>query len=245
MQKLKNKNLLKWYFGLIIILSVILIIYIDSQELGFMNNFFSNFNKSFFLTQTFWTFMVFIAAVITPWIVNWLNNRPKNSNLVWKNVSVIHQDSDPDNSHMAKLYDVGRIVLKNNGKFIAKSVEAYIEKIIWDEEERKDFIPMPLIWTHGELNAKGLTVRDIYPNQTVYLDIFNHIFDPDYTGESSVIFSIATGTNYEDLSKLNIGKSELLIRLYQESGQINKVWLNVIWDGKSVPKIFIIKKLIK
>lgn len=106
--------------------------------------------------------------------------------------------------------------------------------------ERGDFIPMPLVWTHGHLNKNGPTIRDIYPNQTVYLDVFNHIYDNGYADDNIVSFAVATGHNTDNLSGVTSGQSKILIKLYQESGQVTKICLKVNWDGKNVPELSII-----
>ena len=200
------------------------------------------FVKPFYFTQEFWTAMATIVALFMPLLVIWLNNRPKKSNLVFKDTSIVHQDSLPEEKHIRKLLDVGRLIITNKGRFKATTVEAYIDQITSDGIAREDFFPMPLVWTHGQLNKNGSTVRDIYPNQTVYLDVFNHILDPEYKNNSSVIFAVAAGHSIDSLSKMNLGESEILIKFYQESGQVNQVWIKADWDGKSVPKINILKK---
>ncbi|KKQ34862.1 MAG: hypothetical protein US50_C0034G0003 [Candidatus Nomurabacteria bacterium GW2011_GWB1_37_5] len=197
--------------------------------------------KPFYFTQEFWTALAVIVALFTPWVVNWLNKRQEKSNLVFEDISIVHQDSKPEEDNMRKLLDVGRLIITNKGKFKAKTVEAYMDKIISNNEVRTDFFPMPLVWTHGQLNKNGPTVRDIYPNQTVYLDIFNHIFDPEYVGDSSVLFAVADDHGVDSLSKMELGESDIIIKFYQESGQVNQIIIKAIWDGKHVPKISIIK----
>lgn len=178
-----------------------------------------------------------VGAVIVALFTIWLNSLPKKSKLMFRGVSIINQDSNPENFDNRKLLDVGRLIIKNTGKYEAKSVEAYIEKVIDNGEVRKDFIPMPLHWTHGELNKTGPIIRNIYPNQTVYLDIYNHIFDPEYTGESSVVFAVAAGLSVDTLSKMALGESEIIIKLYQESGQVDEIYVKTYWNGKGAPNL--------
>lgn len=192
----------------------------------------------FYLTQGFWTFIAVVVALATPWIVKWLNERPKKSSLVFKNTSIIRQLSNNCGS-ARNLLNVGRIILTNEGKYKAKLVEVYIEEIISNNKKRENFFPIPLKWTHGELNQKGITVRDIYKNQTVYLDIFNYVYNGIYNN-CSIELAVATGLEYDDFSKIYKGESRILIKLYQESGQVNEVWLKLSWDGDSVPQLYII-----
>lgn len=197
--------------------------------------------KPFYFSQEFWTALAVIIALFTPWIVNWLTNRPRESKLFFKDTSVVSQDNNPDaEEDFARLLKVGRLIIKNEGKYIAKSVEAYIDRIKFDGELRDDFFPMSLFWTHGQLNKSGPTIRDIYPNQTVYLDLFNYLYDPEYVGNSSVIFAVAAGQGVDNLWRMNLGESELFIKLYQESGQVDNVCIKAVWDGKDVPTISII-----
>lgn len=197
----------------------------------------------FYNTIEFWTAAATVVALFMPLTVLWLSNRTKKSKLVVIGSSVINQDpaSEEADKVRPRLMNVGRVIIRNDGKYKASLVEAYIEKIIFDNEERVDFFPMPLFWTHGQLNKKyGPTVRDVYPNQTVYLDIFNHIYDDGYVGESIVSFAVAAGTQIENLSRMNLGESEILVRLYQESGQVDEIRLKLKWDGKNAPTINIL-----
>jgi len=171
------------------------------------------------------TFLAVCVALATPWIINWLTNRPKKSKLVFVQTNVIDQSPDPNIFDFldGTPLNIGRLVIRNDGRYIAENVEAYIDRIKYNGEFRANYIPMPLRWTHGELNKEGSTMRNIYPHQTVYLDIFDHVVDESYVGNTSVIFSVLSGRNVDDLSKMNIGRSELYIKLYQASGQVDEI----------------------
>jgi len=197
----------------------------------------------FYKTSEFWTAAAVFVALFMPLFILWWNSRPKKSKLVIKGSSIVNQDiaEDENEKQQRRLLNVGRIIISNEGKYIAKSVEAFIETIEWDDKEREDFFPMPLHWTHGQLNEKGPTKRDIYPNQTVFLDFFNHIFDSYYVGDP-VLFAVAAGLEVDNLSKMNIGTSFVKIKMYQESGQVLTFFVKAEWDGKTVPKISVISK---
>lgn len=93
-----------------------------------------------YYSQEFWTALAVIVALFTPWIVNYLNNLPKKSRLIFKDTSVVNQDSNPDTEEdLVRLLNVGRLIIKNEGKYIAKSVEAYVDRIKYDNEMRNDF----------------------------------------------------------------------------------------------------------
>lgn len=190
----------------------------------------------------FWSVIVtgiaVIVALVTPWIVNSLNERPRKSRLIFRQsiftsqdaIKPWDEDTDPD-----RLLGLGRLIFTNEGRYIAKSVEACIDRIVFEGKERSDFIPMPLVWTHGQLGKSGLHVRDIYPSQTVYLDFFRLYRDSIYVGNQDVQFAVATGAEFENLSGMNIGESLVYIKLYQESGQVNEVCLRCLSETGKVP----------
>lgn len=195
----------------------------------------------FYTSQEVWTPLAVIVALITPWIVNWLANKPKRSRLIFKGTSIVNQDQNPEaEDSMTRLLNVGRVIIKNEGGYVAKSVEAYIDRIKFDGEFRADFFPIPLFWTHGQLNKNGPTVRDIYPNQTVYLDLFNHLYNTEYVKSSTVVFAVAAGQGVENLEKMNLGRSELYIKFYQESGQVDELCIEARWDQKTAPTLKIL-----
>lgn len=215
--------------------------YPHQAVVNFLERIAAQLEKPFYFSQEFWTALAVIIALFTPWVVNWLNNRPKESKLVFKNTSVVSQDNNPDSKEESvRLLKVGRLVIKNEGKFTAKSVEAYIDRVKSDDELRDDFFPIPLLWTHGQLNKAGPTIRDIYPNQIVYLDLFNYLYDPEYVGNSSVVFAVAAGQGVDNLWRMNLGESELFVKFYQESGQVEEVCIKSVWNGKDAPVVSIL-----
>lgn len=192
--------------------------------------------RPFYTAPEFWAvFVALFIGIASPIFIEYLRRKPQKSNLSMVKVLIINQDNDPEEYQPKKLLDAGRLMIENKGKFIAKRVQAYIEKIVDNGEQREDFVPMPLNWTHGQLNKEGFITRDIYPNQTVYLDVFNHFLDIDYAGDRSVVLAVAAGMEFDSLSKLAIGESEMLIKIYQESGQVNDIKLKFSWNGKDIP----------
>lgn len=207
-------------------------------------------NQPFYLTPEFFTsvatLMAVIVALATPWIMYYLDNKPKESKLIVRDTSVVNQDDTVDDDEYSKnlphILNVGRIIIENIGKHKASLTEAYIDKIIFNGEERENFFPVPLVWTHGQLHKNGPHIKDIYPNQKVYLDVFNHIYDDEYVDEHYVSFAVATGHNFLALSRLcwvEYG-TELLIKLYQESGQVNSIHLKISWDGTKIAPVLTI-----
>lgn len=99
---------------------------------------------------------------------------------------------------------VWRLSLKNTGNDIAYNVQANTISIFDKGEERRNFLPIPLRWTH--LNQLQMD-RNILPGQTVYLDIFEDVSN-DLNEEDSLIPShtirLASefGTNIPDFTYL-------------------------------------------
>jgi len=155
------------------------------EQLNQISQSFSNisekFSQPFYLLPEFWTLVVALCiGIFSPIFTEWLTRRPKKSNLVVIKVITIIQENNNEIEPKPPL-EVSRLVIENKGKHTARIVEAYIENISDNGEIRKNFIPMPLMWTHGQLFHDGwATSRDIYPNQTVYLDILNYVYNPEY-----------------------------------------------------------------
>jgi len=201
-----------------------------------------------YLRPEFWsaaaTFLAVTVALFTPFLVKHLDERPKKSKFLFKNFKYTSQDAikpwdedeDPD-----RLLGLGRLIITNEGRHIAKTVEACVDRIVYEGQDRSDFIPMPLVWTHGQLSKSGLHVRDVYPGQTVYLDFFRLYRDSIYAGNQDVQFAVATGTEFENLSGMNVGESFVYIKLYQESGQVDEVCLRCICESGKVPLVTIDK----
>ena len=175
-------------------------------------------------------------GVFGPYIAEWWREKIEKSNLIvlGDEALITNQENfDPDN-HLVpgQVLNVVRLAITNDANFKAKSVEANIEEIEWDSEKRKDFIPMPLLWTHRQ------SIRDIYPHQTVYLDILYIRHNPELVGEQDILFAVATGQDIDNLSKFNpYGESKISIKLYQESGQITMIRANIFCKNLNVIKV--------
>lgn len=65
---------------------------------------------------------------------------------------------------------VWRIIIKNVGNEAAQNVQADVVNIYDNGEERKNFLPIPLRWTHLDSES-----REILSGQIVYLDFFDDI----------------------------------------------------------------------
>lgn len=195
-------------------------------------------NLNFYRTQEFWTAAAVMTAILIPWCIEIYRNKPKKSKLVFEKFIITPNANFSDEHYQSEqILNVGRLAIKNCGKYKAKSVEAYIDRIVLDDGEvRKDFLPMPLLWTHGTVNAKSPTTRDIYPNQVVYLDIFNYILDDSVVNNNIVRFAFAAEVQYDNLSHLYVGRSLITVKLYQESGQVSTLTFALDYNGENTPK---------
>ncbi|MDR3571375.1 MAG: hypothetical protein P4L81_04220 [Candidatus Pacebacteria bacterium] len=216
--------------------------------IGALQSIAAHFSTLFYLTPEFWAVVVALAiGILSPPLSEWWRRRPEKSDLVVQGVTVTpHRDpSEVDDSESMAILHVGRVIIENKGAFTARSVEAYIESIIDSGDRREDFFPMPLLWTHGQLNKDGAAVRDIYPHQTVYLDIFNNMLDREMLADRSLRLAVAAGNDVAALSRGALGESVLVVKLYQESGQVTEIRLKTAWDGRDVPKLTLLNKPLK
>lgn len=128
---------------------------------------------------------------------------------------------------------VTRLLVKNEGSVSARDVEAYVEEIFEGGNKRKNFVPVPLRWTHGQARGGTLAVRDIHAKQPSYLDVVD--VRPTELAEKFALLlcvSVEAALKYEDLSRLWPGQSTLIIAVYNASGRVTKIRLSVKWDGK-------------
>jgi hypothetical protein len=190
-------------------------------------------NSSNNLLQWITVIVAFFIGISSPIFAEHLRRRPKESKLNAVDTDIKKQINDGAvfNDGWA-LLNMGRLIVRNDGKFIAGRVEAYLDRIEDNGKCRENFFPIPLKWTHGQLSASGSpTVRDIYPGQTVYLDVYKEEYKQRPVALSRVSIDLAAGGDIKDFSELPKGRSVLFIKIYQESGQVDNVSLEIKWDG--------------
>jgi len=179
------------------------------------------------------TALAVIVALATPWIMHWLGRRPKKSNLIAEDARMNKQIGEEEKRHPEKKYYVGRMAIKNGDNGLkAVAVEAYIEEVKDDGKIRTNFLPLPLQWTHGHL-SQNRSMRNIHTNQTVYLDICDFRTSSNPMSEASINITAAAGGEVSNFSTIKAEETELLIRLYQESGQVKDISLKIIWSKRS------------
>jgi uncharacterized protein (DUF58 family) len=135
---------------------------------------------------------------------------------------------------------VGRLLVQNEGSVRAREVEAVVERIFDGDKLRENFIGMPLRWTHGQVRAGVPSMRDIHVKQKCLLDIIQvepvvsfRVGANGYirTSSSRLRLCSEAGGVDESLSELLIGKSRLVIAIYDASGGVAEIQLEVNWKG--------------
>lgn len=125
---------------------------------------------------------------------------------------------------------VWRIIISNIGSVTAEDVQVDVIKIKDDGKIRDNFLPLPLRWTHLDKENRNILI-----NQSVYLDIFEHI---DKGLSSNAQHYVKLGSRYaqeiKDFCFLEPGKSEVTLRLFQKNGKFKEIKLFTDWDGNYV-----------
>ncbi len=128
--------------------------------------------------------------------------------------------------------DYYRMLLTNTGRGRARNVEAVVSKVATDDKARQNYLPSPLRWTH---QPNPVTVRNIQKNQPVYLDLVEF----KQEGNKHILRLLSPQImDLENLALLSKGRSEISLDLYQSSGQVVSVKVELSWDGKNPPTDF-------
>lgn len=114
-----------------------------------------------------------------------------------------------------------RLKFLNDGGSIAEDVIVYVEKVKDNGITRQDFLPVPLCWTHD-----GRYFRNFAPHEIWYLDLCRK---NDISDRNKPVLVLAAGQQvpvYEDIEE---GKTSLVVKLSQKSGQIRNYRINLLW----------------
>jgi len=131
---------------------------------------------------------------------------------------------EPEDKTRGQSQWIYRLEFINDSKYIAKNVEMYIQEIYDDGNIFRDnFIPSPLRWTHRDARP-----RDIFPKQTVLLDIFEVKFRP----QEPIILAAPNLDGLKSMKDIRAGKTGLILKYYQENGQTGYFEVIVKWNGK-------------
>ena len=116
-----------------------------------------------------------------------------------------------------------RLVFENIGRGTAEEVEAYVTKIYDNNNERRNFLPVPLSWTHD-----GRSVRNFHVNQFRYLDFcrIDNIEDKKFTPNLVLV----AGAGIPAYQKIEVSTNRIELTLFQKSQQKGKYEIDVEWE---------------
>lgn len=115
-----------------------------------------------------------------------------------------------------------RLLIKNEGNAISEDVEVYVNKLLDNGHERRNFLPVPLYWTHW-----GSSKRNFHPNQFGYLDLCRRAEINDPNEIPKLVLQAGAGVStYENIRS---GKTELELIFFQKSGEIRKYKILLEW----------------
>lgn len=116
---------------------------------------------------------------------------------------------------------VYRLAIKNEGDYVAEDLEIELVEIIENGKNRENLVPSPMRWTHIK---EDISVRDIFPHQTTFLDILEvrEISPNDHS--IGLIELTALHIGYlKEMVKINSGKTVIRLRFYQKNGQTGSI----------------------
>lgn len=191
-----------------------------------------NLDQPFYLEAEFIGAMIASVTALGIAIFNepFLNKFVRKSNLLVKDVTS-HVQGDGE-------LIVFRLLITNEGAYRARDVEVNVDQVFDGSTIRRNFLPVPLGWTHAHAAGISLT-RDIHPNQSVYLDVCNYI---KRDKDSVLRLSLKAGSEIKDFSLLKAGSTKLVLKAYQDSGQTVEINLLVTWDGINKPSAVVNSK---
>ncbi|MBI2611690.1 hypothetical protein HYW54_03015 [Candidatus Gottesmanbacteria bacterium] len=116
-----------------------------------------------------------------------------------------------------------RLELLNDSNYIAKNVEIYIQEVYDNGANfRKNFIPSPLRWTHRDSKP-----RNIFPHQTVLLDLF----EIKFRKLEPVVLAAPNLEGLKNIRDLRAGKMLLILKYFQQNGQTGHFEVKIEWNG--------------
>lgn len=114
-----------------------------------------------------------------------------------------------------------RLLIRNDGNSTSRDVEVYVNRLYYNGHARRNYLPVPLYWTHNGPK------RNFHPKQFGYLDLCrrNDINNPNVIPK----LVLAAGANVPTYEDIYPGKTELELIFFQESGQVKKYKIYVEW----------------
>lgn len=115
-----------------------------------------------------------------------------------------------------------RLKFENNGKNIAEDVEVYVDKIYDNGRLRKNFISVPLTWTHS-----GSLKRSFQERQYGYLDLCRR--DNIEVETSTPKLVLIPGAGIPTYQNLGEGDTVLRLMIFQKYGKRKTYRIHLNW----------------
>lgn len=185
--------------------------------LGFITSILPGFQISYILegSQADWaTAFATIAATVSALIIA-IWGKSLGSLFYQPNVILRDKLMNIQTNTAGKKQGQTRLLFENIGNMTAEDVEVYVLNVYDVDQPRKDFLPVPLSWTHD-----GRSRRSFHPRQFGYLD-FSRINDMDDPNSAPHLVLVAGAQipTYEDILPIT-NKLDLII--FEKSGQVKK-----------------------
>lgn len=113
-----------------------------------------------------------------------------------------------------------RLFFINEGNSTARDVEVYVTKIYDKGVLRKNFLPVPLPWTHD-----GKTIRNFHPKQFGYLD-FCWAINAFNIGDYPKLILIA-GNNVHNYEDIYTDQTNFELTIFQKSGKVKNILVSL------------------
>lgn len=131
---------------------------------------------------------------------------------------------EPEGNSGGQAQWIYRLEFVNDSRYVANNVDMYVQEVYDDGNIlRKNFIPSPLRWTHRDSKP-----RDIFPHQTVLLDLF----EIKFRQQEPIILAAPNLDGLKSIKDIKAGKTCLILKYYQENGQIGYFEVVVEWNGE-------------
>lgn len=193
---------------------------------GFNTPFLKNFQVSFTLagSQFEWLTAIgtltasVIALIIAIWgdrLKSWGGYRPK--------IVLVDKFENIQENELQQKQGHTRLLFENKGKATAEEVEAYVTNIYDNNNPRRNFLPVPLSWTHD-----GRSVRNFHVNQFRHLDFSRRDNTEDVNSVPNLV--LAAGAGIPAYQKIKIDTNKIELTLFQKSQQKEKYEIYIEWQ---------------
>lgn len=159
-----------------------------------------------------------IALIIAIWgdrLKNWGGYRP--------NILLVDKFENIQENELQQKQGHTRLLFENKGKATAVEVEAYVTNIYDNNIPRRNFLPVPLSWTHD-----GRSVRNFHVNQFRHLDFCRRDNTEDVNSIPNLV--LAAGAGIPAYQKINIDTNKIELTLFQKSEEKGKYEINIQWE---------------